>query len=412
MASTMDAFLLTDQAKLPLALGLSALIGLERERSRAGGNPHAAGVRTHMLVALFGFLMAQLHQAQVPFAIVAGLVVVGAIQVASFWRRVQSNLFGWSSELSVLLSYSVGVLCLLAPLWVPTAAAVLGTLILTEKSDIEKYVERLDQAEFLGVLKFLLVTTIVLPMLPDQGYTQWDLNPARIWKIVVLVSSVGFVGYFLTRKLGGKVGLWISGLVGGVVSSTAVAVSTGRLASREPAKAGVALQAALLASSIMYLRILVLIWLVSPAFAWALVWKLPLLSAIGVLLALTVPKLSSSQEGVESLKNPFEILPALGFAAFFTLFWVATAVVRNWLGASGLVLLGLIVGAVDIDPFILSVAKGGQVESALLAAILMSMLSNTVAKGVYFGSLAAPVRKQAFMRYFGWALLHIPLALM
>ncbi|HNY29552.1 MAG TPA: MgtC/SapB family protein [Fibrobacteria bacterium] len=407
----MDAILLTDQAKLPLALGLSALIGLERERSRAGGNPHAAGVRTHMLVALFGFLMAELHQASVPFAILGGLGVVGLIQVVSFWRRVQADLFGWSSEMSVLLSYSVGALSLLGPMWAPTAAAVLGTLILTEKSEIEHYVDRLDQAEFLGVLKFLLVTTIVLPMLPNEGYTQWDLNPARTWKIVVLVSSVGFVGYFLTRKLGGKVGLWVSGLVGGVVSSTAVAVSTGRLASREPDKAGVALQAALLASSVMYLRILVLIWLVSPAFAWALAWKLPLLSGIGVLLALTVPRRASSQEGVDSLKNPFEILPALLFAGFFTLFWVGTAVVRQWLGGSGLVVLALIVGAVDIDPFILSVAKGGVVEPILLAAILMSMLSNTVAKGAYFGSLAAPVRKQAFLRYFGWALLHIPLAL-
>lgn len=406
----MDPFLGTDQARFLLALGLSSLVGLERERSRAQGNPHAAGVRTHVLAALFAFLLAVAHRAGIPGALVVGMSVVGLIQVASFWKRTDQNLRGWTSELSVLLSFAIGLLCLLAEVWIPTAAAVLGTLILTEKSEIEHVVERLDRGEFLAVLKFLLVTCIVLPMLPDKGFTPWDINPARTWKIVVMVSSVGFVGYFLTRKLGGRTGLWVSGLVGGVVSSTAVAVATGRLAGREPAKAGAALQAAILASSVMYLRILVLVWIVHPEYGRALSWKLPLLSLVGVVLAATVSKKQVSQEGVESLQNPFEILPALAFAGFFTLFSVATAVVRSYLGSSALVLLALVVGAVDIDPFILSVVRSTSVESILIVSILMAMLSNTVAKGLYFGTFAAPIRREAILRYCGWALLHIPIA--
>jgi len=293
----------------------------------------------------------------------------------------------------------------------PTAAAILGTIILTEKTEIEDYVERLESAEFMGVLKFLMVTCIVLPMLPDQSFTRWDIHPARTWKIVVMVSSVGFVGYFLVRQLGGKVGLWVSGLVGGVVSSTAVEVAMGRLAAKDPSKAGSALQAALLASSVMYLRILVLVWIVHPEYGQALAWKLAILSVVGIVLAATVPSTKSPQDGVGALQNPFEILPALGFAALFTLFSVATAVVKSFLGASGLVLLALVVGVVDIDPFILSAVRNAQVEKIVVAAILMAMLSNTVAKGIYFGTFAVPMRRQAFLRYFGWALLHIPLAL-
>ena len=400
----------SDQLRFVLALALSALVGLERERSRVHGNPHAAGVRTHVLSALVGFVCAEIHKAGIPGTLLVGLGIVGLVQVASFWRRTAAGLSGWTSELSILLSSCIGASSAIAEAWIPTAAAVLGTLVLTEKSQIEKYVERLDSAEFLGVLKFLLVTCIVLPMLPDRGFSAWDINPSRTWKIVVLVSSVGFVGYFLVRKLGGKVGLWVSGLVGGVVSSTAVSVAMGRLGAKDPSKSGAALQAALLASSVMYLRILVLVWLVSPLYGLALAWKLPLLSAVGVLLAATVPAPSSSEEGLGNLQNPFEILPALGFAAIFTLFSVATQVVRGFLGSSGLVLLALVVGAVDIDPFILSVARGTGVDRILLASILMAMMSNTVAKGIYFGTLAERGRRQAFLRYGALAVAHLPLA--
>lgn len=410
----MGSIVWSEQVRILLAFALSGLIGLERERSRSSGNPHAAGVRTHILTCLFGFGLADLHGRGMPFVLPLGLVSVGLIQAASFWRRSATGQFGWTSELSILLSFLVGVMCLAAEVWIPTAITILGVLVLTEKAEIEHMVERLDRSEFLAVIKFLLVTCIVLPMLPDRNFTAWDINPASTWKIVVMVSSVGFVGYFLARKLGGRMGLWVSGIVGGVVSSTAVAVATGRIAARSPEKAGAALQSAILASSVMYLRILVLVWIVSPLFGRELAWRLPALSVVGLLLALSVPNRTPQhgKESMENLQNPFEILPALLFAGFFTLFSVATAVVRTFMGGSGLVLLALVVGVVDIDPFILSVAREARVEQILITAILMAMMSNTIAKGVYFGSLAAPVRKQAFLRYGVWALCHIPLALL
>lgn len=409
----MDSIVWTEQVRFLLAFALSALVGLERERSRSSGNPHAAGVRTHILTCLYGFGLAELHRRGMHLVLPLGLASVGIIQAASYWKRSTAGHYGWTSELSILVSFLVGVMCLVSDVWIPTAITILGVLVLTEKASIEQHVERLDRSEFLAVIKFLVVTCIVLPMLPNRDFTAWDINPASTWKIVVMVSSVGFVGYFLTRKLGGRMGLWVSGIVGGVVSSTAVAVATGRIAARSPEKAGAALQAAILGSSVMYLRILVLVWIVSPAFGQELSWRLPVLSVLGVALAWSVPNRSGQkeEERMENLQNPFEILPALLFAGFFTLFSVATSVVQTFMGGSGLVLLSLVVGTVDIDPFILSVAREAAVQPILITAILMAMMSNTVAKGVYFGSLAAPVRKQAFLRYGAWALCHIPLAL-
>lgn len=407
----MDTIVWTPELRLLVALALGVLVGIERERSH-GDTLHSAGVRTHALTALLGFGTAYLWKMGIVQAPTMALLAISTLSGISYWTKIREGRGGWTSELAALLTLVVGMLCLVTEVWIPMALAILGTFILYEKQEIGKHVSLLDRAEFLAVLKFLLVTCIVLPVLPDKGYTQFGLNPASTWKIVVMVSSVGFVGYFLVKKLGGRTGLWVSGLVGGVVSSTAVAVATGRIAQRAPEKAGAALQATLLGSSIMYLRILALVWIVGPAYGLALSWKLPLLFAVGIVLAVTVRTLPTKSEAVESLQNPFEIVPALVFAAFFALFSVATALVRTFFGVSGLLLLALLVGAVDIDPFILSVSRSVTVDPNLVSAILLAMLSNTIAKGLYFGSLAAPIRKQAFLRYGAWALLHVPLALL
>lgn len=402
----------TTELRFALALALGFLVGLERERSRSLGNLHAAGVRTHCLVSLFGFGLAVLARQGWTAPLPVGLAAVAGLSMLSFLHRVREGRGSWTSEAAVLLTFLSGVLCLAVDVWIPMALAVVGTFLLGEKAEIERRVPLLETDEFLGVLKFLLVTVIVLPVLPDRGFTRFGLNPASIWKIVAMVSTVGFAGYFLVKKLGGRAGLWVSGLVGGVVSSTAVAVATGRMARADPAKGGAALQAAILGSSVMYLRILALVWIVSPTYGRELSWRLPLLALAGVALAATTPARASRDGAVSNLSNPFEVAPALVFAGFFALFTVATGVVREWLGNAGMVVLALVVGTVDIDPFILSVSRSATIEPVLVTAILLAMLSNTLAKGFYFGSQAASARRQAFLRYGLWALVHLPLALL
>lgn len=408
--TSMQAIVWTPELRLLVALALGVLVGLERERSRPDAL-HSAGVRTFALASLFGYAAAFLWKGGVVQAPAVALLAIAGYGAISYWAKSRDGKGGWTSELAVLLTTAAGMLCLLADVWIPMALAILGTVLLQEKHEIHKHVGLLEQHEFHAVLKFLLVTCIVLPVLPNQGYTQFDLNPSTIWKIVVMVSSVGFAGYFLVKKLGGRMGLWVSGLVGGIVSSTAVSVATGRIAQKSPERGAAALQATLLGSSIMYLRILALVWIVSPAYGSALSWKLPVLWAIGVALALSVrPGTTHGHESVGSLQNPFEIGPAMVFAGFFALFTIATSFVRGLFGASGLVVLALVVGFVDIDPFILSVSRAGAIDLMLITAIILAMLSNTVAKGIYFGTLAAPVRGQAFLRYGLWALLHVPIA--
>ena len=177
----------------------------------------------------------------------------------------------------------------------------------------------MNKVEFLATIKFLLVTVIILPVLPNQEYTRFKLNPTSIWQIVILVSSIGFVGYFLSKKFGQRVGMWLSGALGGVVSSTALTMAVGRIARKHPERAEEALQASVLASSVMNLRVLVLIWVINSSIVSLLAWRLIILflSELRSAIRIMWRNSSNNEEGVPALQNPFEIRPAMGFALLF-----------------------------------------------------------------------------------------------
>ncbi len=391
------------------------MIGLERESSGLTTKGRVfAGVRTYSLIGVYGFSCGWLVSINQPWALPVGMLSLTALALVGYLAKLKSDFVGWTSEVAALLTFVMGAMCLLADLWVPMALGIVGTFLLSEKAKIEKYVERLNNAEFLAVIKFLLITLIILPVLPNEQYTEFKLNPRHIWQIVVLVSTVGFAGYFLTKKFGERAGMWLSGLLGGIVSSTAVSIATGRIAQRSPERSVCALQATILASSVMYLRILALIWFVRPEMMHHIWWRMLVLSAIGLLLSITRDKQPRSRENtpVRTLQNPFEIRPALVFASLFVILSVITIVIERMYGDAGLLTLAAVVGVTDIDPFILSmVNQTAIIQNLVISAIIVSMMSNTVVKGIYFGFLAPSVRLSTAWRFSLWALLHLPLLL-
>ncbi len=400
------------EIRIILALALGFLVGLERESVRAAEKTRVlAGVRTHSIISLFGFGCAWLFQAGVTWALPAGMLTVAALAVAAYLAKLREGHVGWTSEISAALTFVVGALALLADIWVPMALGIVNALLLSEKAELERFVDRLDKSEFLAVLKFLLITVIILPALPDREFTEFRLNPSRIWQIVILVSSIGFVGYILSKKFGARSGLWLSGLLGGIVSSTAVSVAMGRLARKSETQAGNAMQAALLASSVMYPRILILVWIVNPAIFAAVWWKLAVLMLAGVVLSFRTTRSEAKQEeAVTALPNPFEVRPALIFAAVFVVLSMLTTLARNAFGDHGLLALSAVVGVSDIDPFILSLIQGGYPQIPVVErALLLAMMSNTLMKGGYFLSLAPSMRKDTLIRFGILALAHIPL---
>lgn len=394
--------------RLVVALAIGFLVGLERESSRHENRPFFfGGVRTYPILSLFGFGCAWLFERGVTGVLPAGLLAVAIVSGVAYLEKIRSGRFGATSEVSALLTFTVGALALLADIRLALAIGVINTMLLSEKSTLERYVERLDRADFLATLKFLLVTAVVYPALPNVDYTAYHLNPAKIWQIVILVSAIGFGGYLAMRKLGPRVGLALSGLMGGIVSSTAVSVAAGRIARENPAQARAALQASLLASSVMYIRLVVLLAVFGGTLVWQMSGMLLSLAIVGFLLALTVaPPADACGGPAPTMQNPVEIRVAMAFALLFVGLRVASGVARERLGEVGVMALAALAGLVDVDPFVLSIAQGATMRFAV-SAILVAVMVNTLAKGVYFTVTSRSNPKVVLTRYGIWVAFHV-----
>jgi uncharacterized membrane protein (DUF4010 family) len=404
----------TVQFRFIIALALGFLVGLERESIKVDQKLVFGGVRTHPIISMFGFGCAWLYQIGATAMLPVGLLAIATLTGIAFVAKIRVDRFGTTSEVSALLTFITGALALLVDVWIAMALGVMNTMLLSEKAMLESYVERLSKVEFLATVKFILVTVIILPVLPNHDFTQFHINPFKIWQIVIIVSTLGFVGYLLEKKFGEKLGLWMAGILGGIVSSTAVTLSVGRMAQKNQSQGSSALQATLLASSVTYLRMLVLIWFINSSFLPALWPRLIFLSLVGIVLASRMFRKESPalESEMPELQNPFEIRPAVGFAIMFVILSIVTGFVKSTIGNSGLLGLSAVVGVSDITPFILSLIQGSDGTVRIFtSAIILALMSNTVAKAIYFWSLSPITRKETALKYSIYALLHIPFIL-
>jgi uncharacterized membrane protein (DUF4010 family) len=185
----------------------------------------------------------------------------------------------------------------------------------------------------------------------------------------------------------------------------------GHMAKKNPSRSDSALQAALLASSVTYLRTLVLIWFINTSYIQNLWQRFVFLALIGALLSIRMLRKESPalESEMPELQNPFEIRPAIGFALLFILLSVLTVFVKTTMGNSGLLGLACIAGVSDITPFILSIVQGSDGTIHIFtSAIILALMSNTIAKGIYFWSLSPITRKETALKYTIYALMHIP----
>ncbi len=408
----------TPQLRFAVALALGFLVGLERESSKSKNKKIIlGGIRTYPIISILGFGCAWLFQLGVTFILPVGMMSITILAAISYFSKVQIEKYGATSEITALLTFIVGALALLVDIWAAMALGIINTMLLSEKANLEDFVDNLDRVEFLAVIKFLLVTLIILPVLPNQSFTKYELNPTNVWQIVILVSTIGFVGYYLAKRFGSKVGLWLSGFLSGIVSSTAVSIAYGRMTQKKPEIGANALRGVIASASAMYIRVFVLVLFINQFILPALWWKISLLSAIGIGLSLVKIKSQHSSKSYEkqldNLQNPFEIKPAVVFALLFLLLSVTTKVVQEFFGQTGLLTLSGFVGLTDISPFIISLIQTPQIDIQLVTtAILIAMMSNTILKGVYFGYFVPSLRKETAVRFGILTIAHIPMILL
>ena len=376
--------------KIVLTLFLCFLIGLEREehRTSAEGGPRYSfgGVRTFPLIGLIGYAMALLSGPQL-VPLTAGFAVIGAFLWLSYRHKLETyNVAGATTEISGLVTYVVGALVSRDQFWIATTLAVLSILLLELKDFLESLSTRIPAAEILTFTKFLLLTFVILPVVPDQDYGPFAVNPFKAWLIVVAISGVSYGSYLLEKASKGKGGVRLAALLGGAYSSTfttVVMAKQGRAANAPHGYSG----GILLASGVMYFRFLVLIGLFNAQLFHRLLLPFLVLGAMGVAggwIWSTLPDGPGTGADVGYLtKNPLELASAFSLAVVFVAMLVATNYALIHLGTVGIYGLAALTGLAPVDPFIMGLTQtAGKLTSIDLAAggVIVAAASNNLAK--------------------------------
>jgi uncharacterized membrane protein (DUF4010 family) len=397
---------------LLLAAGLGGLIGLERERvlhlttaltKKKNGGRSFAGIRTFMLVSLLGLTGAGLAQSfgsSALFLIFGAfvLLLLAAYSFASF-RQGEGSIL---TELDALLTFFVGVLVGSGETKIAVTLAVLVILISALRTPLHHFVETVQEHEFFSTLKFAAIAILILPLLPDVNYdaqifqflnlTNETLatgfavfNPYKIWFLVVVVSAISFIGYFLTKFFGTK-GLELSGAIGGIYSSTTTCLSLAEKSQTEKQAPNHFLAAFFFAYAAMLPRVLSELSLLNQEFFETVLRPLILLllviAAIGFWWHQAASRTVKPTHTVPA-GNPFQLISAIKMALFVVIAILLAKLVLTYLDPHWIFVLAFVLGLTKMDPLVVMLAAlvGTEIELATgLTALAIGITANGLQK--------------------------------
>ena len=385
---SLEALAFSDLYPFLISILIGALIGTERERDLLEKKKRGvAGLRTFVLISLFGTLSAHLAAVYgtlfivVAFASFALMVAVGYAASATNLGRLD-----FTSEVAAVVAFALGALCYSRETaMLSIALAILVTAILAIKKTAHRYVEIIRQEELLDTLKMGLIALVILPLLPNSPIDPFGvLNPRNIWLMVVLVSLIGYVGYFMIRIFGAETGLTITGALGGLVSSTAVATTMAAEARAHREVVPSAVFAVTIASCTMFPRILLEVFVVNRDLFVPLLLPLATMTGVGVGMALLIYRKRETIETKVELSDPFRLSPALKFGAFFAFVLLVSKLASTGFGDAGTYAASLVAGLADVDAITLSLATLARTsqldETVAVAAITLAAITNTLVK--------------------------------
>jgi uncharacterized membrane protein (DUF4010 family) len=384
---------------LGLALALGLLIGVERgwqARAIAEGG-RVAGVRTFGLIGLLGGLLEFLaHGTWEIFFGFGFLAFVILMAVAHVTEARATQSYGVTTIVAALITFVLGALAARGLHAVAATGAVVTTILLSAKPILHKWVEQIEAAELTAALKLLLVSVVILPVLPDQGFGPWQaLNPYQLWWLVVLMAAISFAAYCAMKIAGAERGILLTGFLGGLVSSTAVTVQLARLARRAELP-NIFAAGVLVAGATMFIRMLLVVAIVSPMLLASLAIPLGAMSltAFAAAAAFTLRKQAVMPLKALKLENPVELKQALQFAALLAIIVLLTKWVQAAFGETGLYPLAAVSGLADVDAITISLARLVLEDRITIAsacyAIVLAAAVNTAAKATLAIFLGGP----------------------
>lgn len=398
----LDTFELIERLAVALAIGL--VIGIERgwqQREEAEGD-RAAGLRTHALSGLLGGIWGALALgAGIGGVITLGLAFIAfAAVIATFRYRemVHAETFGATTVVGAMVAFALGALAVMGDETAAAAAGVAAAMLLALKGALHEWVKRLTWEELRAGLILAAMTVILLPLLPDRELVRWfPINPREVWLLTILIAALSFAGYVAIRLAGASFGLLLSGLVGGLVSSTAVTLNMARLARQHHGREKLLAAAIMLANAMMMGRVLVVVSIVNLALIKSLAAPLILAALTQGAIAGTLSNWArDDQEGASTLtlRNPFDLGVVLEFGALLAIIMALAKGLAAWAGSKGAFALAAVSGIVDVDAISLSMARlapdGLSADSAAFA-IVIAVAVNSLSK-VALATTAGGVR--------------------
>lgn len=388
--------------RFAVAIALGMLLGLERERAK--GQEGGAGVRTFALIALAGAVAGYVEEILgLDWLALCTFVAVAALVIGQYLVSALRGNLGFTTEVSALLAFLLGLLCARGHLQLAAWVAVAMALLLALKEWLHRLARRVDSADVEATLKFAIVTLIILPLVPDQSYGPEPLNvlnPYKVWLMVVLISGLNFASYLLIKVIGAEHGIGIAGLLGGLVSSTAVTLGFSQRSRQEGEDASALALGILLAWTVMFFRVIIMSWLVNAALGMRLALAMGLLCVVSLGACWWLRRIRKTQERgkVEAGANPFELDEAVKFGLLFGVVVFIAKAAQVYLGDAGLYLAAAIAGLTDVDAITLAMADLAKTDQQNLdvatRAILIAALANTVVKsGMAMGMGSAELRR-------------------
>jgi uncharacterized membrane protein (DUF4010 family) len=399
------------------AVLIGALIGMEREFvQQRSGEQEFGGIRTFALMALLGAVAAYFtHRFGLLLFMGAYLGLILLLWASYLAPSMRGEEEGITTEIAALMTPLLGAMVIWDAPELAAALGVLTALILALKPGLHNLARSMSAEDLRATLEFAIITAVILPLLPNEGYGPFNLlNPSLIWLLVVFVSGIGFIGYVLMKVFGTARGISLTGLLGGLVSSTATTLSFAGRSKTSQGLSNALAQGILLASSVMFPRVLVEVTVVNRELLPLIIVPLGAMLLVGALLVGLYWLRHRSQDeekhsSTVKLGNPLRLQTAIGFGLLFALVLIAVRAANEYLGTAGVYAASILAGITDVDSITLSVADlsaNGSLEPRVAAfSIVLATLVNTTVKMIAAGALGSSELRRIIWRTFGLMLL-------
>ncbi|MCK9274899.1 MAG: DUF4010 domain-containing protein [Syntrophales bacterium] len=375
-----------------VALAIGILVGMQREFAFDDKNRELAmGVRTLALMALLGCAAAFLSElAESPWLLIIIILILGSWIGMNHYIEAQRGEEGLTTEASALLTVLAGALAFWNQITLAVALGVITAVLLSVKPELHRFAQKLTREDVYATLKMAVITVIILPVLPQESFgpPPFDvLNPFKIWLLVIFISGISFVGFLLIKIAGARKGIGLTGLFGGLASSTAVTLSFTQK-SKEAATLAKPFALAITVSwTVMYTRVVIEVAALNAGLAKMLIVPMAIPVAAGLACSLFLFRVQRTAETSDFVfSNPFELGPAITFGVVFSIILVISRAAQVYMGEAGIYLSSIFAGLADVDAIALSVTEltgksGGIDYGTATRAILIAAVANTALKG-------------------------------